>query len=113
MGKLRSIRGGRRTVYVSQLMAREPAWEIRQIYGPDGVLAGDLIVLYTPTQVRGVVLLRQVPPESEWEALDTWILGQLDNYERRFVIDYYEGRYVTGVEGPAERSSDDFDDDEE
>lgn len=112
MGKLRSIRGGgRRPVYVSQLMAREPAWEIRQIYGPDGSLLGDLIVLYTPKLVRALVLLRQVPPEAEWEGLDTWVVGQIDNYERRFVIDYYEGRYVTGVEGPPERPLDDLEDD--
>ncbi|MGE5675030.1 MAG: hypothetical protein ACM3XM_14335 [Mycobacterium leprae] len=101
MGKVRSIRGGR-SGYDTQLMAREPAWEIRQIYGRDGNLAGDLIALYTDHLVRAVVILRAVPPESEWEALDTWVLTQLDNYERSFVIDYYEGRYVTGVEGPAE-----------
>lgn len=110
MGKVRSIRGGRRPGYNSQLMAREPHWEIRQIYGTEGVLVGDLIVLYTPTQVRGIVILREVPPQSDWEALDTWVLAQVDNYERRYVVDYYEGRYVTGVEGPPERPDDAFDD---
>ncbi len=93
-------------------MSREPAWEIRQIYEHDGTLAGDLIILYTPTMVRAVVILRRVPEESKWEALDTWVLSQLDNYERRYVIDYYEGRYVTGVEGPPERSEEDPYDDE-
>lgn len=90
-------------------MAREPGWEIRQVYAQDGSLAGDLVVLYSPSQVRAVVILRSVPPETEWEALDTWVLSQLDNYERRYVVDYYEGRYVTGVEGPAERPDDAFD----
>lgn len=107
MGKLRSIKGGRRTGYVAQLLAREPGWEVRQIYGPDGTLAGDLIVLYALSQVRALVLLRTVPAEADWEALDTWVLGQIDNYERRYVVDYYEGRYVNGVEGPAERPTDD------
>lgn len=110
MGKLRSIRGGRRPGFVSQLLAREPHWEIRQVYAADGTLAGDLIVLYTPTQVRAVVILRAVPPEAEWEVLDAWVLAQLDNYERRYVIDYYEGRYVTGLEGPSERPPDDEED---
>lgn len=110
MTKLRSIKGGRRQGYSTQLMAREPAWEIRQMYAADGVLAGDLMLLYTPTMVRAVVLLRTVPPEAEWESLDTWILGQLDNYERRFVIDYYEARYVNGVEGPPERPEDEEED---
>ncbi|HYG60658.1 MAG TPA: hypothetical protein VD902_21500 [Symbiobacteriaceae bacterium] len=112
MGKVRSIRGGRRAGFSSQLMSREPAWEIRQVYGPEGSLAGDLIVLYTPKLVRAVVILRAVPPEQEWEALDTWVLAQLDNYERRYVVDYYEGRYVTGVEGPAERPEDSEDEEE-
>jgi hypothetical protein len=111
VGKLRSIRGGRKPVYTSVLMARESHWEIRQIYGNDGVLAGDLLALYSPTQVRAVVILRAAPPEAEWEALDTWVLAQLDNYERRYVVDYYEGHYVTGVEGPPERGDDDDDDD--
>ncbi|HWI63922.1 MAG TPA: hypothetical protein VNT75_18970 [Symbiobacteriaceae bacterium] len=109
MGKLHSLRGGgggRRPEFTSQLMARQPSWEIRQIYGADGGLAGDLILLYTPRLVRGVVILRSVPPDSEWEALDTWVLGQIDNYERRYVVDYYEGTYVTGVEGPPERPDD-------
>lgn len=110
MGKVRSIRGGRRPGYSAQLLAREPSWEIRQVYSGEGVLVGDLIALYTPTQVRGVVILREVPPESDWEALDSWVLSQLDNYERRFVVDYYEGRYVTGVEGPPERPDDPFGD---
>ncbi|HYF92731.1 MAG TPA: hypothetical protein VD969_10860 [Symbiobacteriaceae bacterium] len=103
MGKLHSIRGGRRPGFSSQLMSREPAWEIRQIYGPEGELAGDLIVMYTPAVVRAVVILRTVPADNEWEMLDTWVLAQIDNYERRYVVDYYEGRYVTGVEGPPER----------
>lgn len=106
MGDLRSIRGGRTPVYLSQLMSREPHWEIRQLYGRDGSLAGDLMVLYTPSVVRAVVILRRVPPEAEWEALDNWVLSQIDNYERRYVIDYYEGRYVTGLEGPPERPDD-------
>lgn len=93
--------------FTSQLMSREPSWEIRQIYAPDGSLAGDLIALYAPAVVRAVVILRAVPPEHEWESLDTWVLSQIDNYERRFVVDYYEGRYVTGVEGPPERPQDD------
>lgn|GEM_PF-3665524 len=101
--RLRSIRGGRGPLYVSQLMLREPHWEIRQIYTADGILAGDLIAMYTPALVRAVVILRSVPPEGEWGALDSWVLTQLDNYERRYVVDYYEGRYVTGVEGPPER----------
>lgn len=79
----------------------------------DGSLAGDLIILYTPTMVRAVVLLRAAPPESEWERLDTWVLGQIDNYERRYVVDYYEGKYVTGVEGPPERPGAAFDPEEE
>lgn len=103
MGKLRSIRGGRKTAFASQLMTREPSWEIRQIMTGDGTLAGDLIVLYTSAVVRAVVLLRTAPPEAEWERLDTWVLSQIDNYERRYVVDYYEGRYITGVEGPPER----------
>lgn len=107
MGKLRSIKGGKRQGYSAQLLAREPGWEIRQVYGDDGALFGDLIILYTPTQVRAVVLLRQVPPEEEWDALDNWVLAQIDNYERRFVVDYYEGTYVTGLEGPAERPVED------
>ncbi|HEY3365634.1 MAG TPA: hypothetical protein VGK74_11315 [Symbiobacteriaceae bacterium] len=111
-GKVRSIHGGKRQVYLSQLMVREPSWEIRQIYGVDGTLLGDLIALYTPTVVRAVVILRTVPPESDWETLDTWVLTQLDNYERRYIVDYYEGHYVTGVEGPAERAFDDEYDDE-
>lgn len=110
MGKLRSIRGGRRPGYGSVLMAREDHWEIRQIYGSDGALAGDLLVLYTPTQVRAVVIMRAAPPEPEWEALDSWVLAQLDNHERRYIVDYYEGRYVTGVEGPPERPEGDDDD---
>jgi hypothetical protein len=89
--------------YASHLLAREPYWEIRQIYGPDGALAGDLILLYSSTQVRAIVLLRTTPPDSEWESLDTWVLTQLDNEERRYVVDYYEGRYITGVEGPPDR----------
>lgn len=109
MGKLHSLRGGRRPAFTSQLMSREPSWEIRQIYAADGSLAGDLLVLYTPTMVRAVVMLRAVPPESEWEALDAWVLSQIDNYERRFVVDYYEGRYVTGVEGPPERADNEDD----
>lgn len=108
MGKLHSIRGGKRPAYNSQLMSREPSWEIRQILTGDGQLAGDLIILYTPGMVRAVVLLRSAPPEAEWEALDTWVLSQIDNYERRYVVDYYEGRYVTGVEGPPERPEDDY-----
>ncbi|HLN59910.1 MAG TPA: hypothetical protein VK464_00030 [Symbiobacteriaceae bacterium] len=113
MGKLHSIRGGRKPGYNSQLMSREPSWEIRQVLTDDGQLAGDLIILYTPTMVRAVVLLRSVPPEAEWETLDTWVLGQIDNYERRYVVDYYEGRYVTGVEGPPERAEELLDDEDE
>lgn len=114
MGKLHSIRGGghRPPEFSSQLLTRQPAWEIRQIYGADGTLAGDLIVMYTPHLVRAVVILRSVPPDSEWDALDTWVLAQLDNYERRFVVDYFEGSYVTGVEGPPERPADTFTDEE-
>jgi hypothetical protein len=113
VGKLHSIRGGRKPGFSSQLMSREPSWEIRQIYATDGALAGDLIALYTPTMVRAVVLLRTVPPEADWDTLDTWVLSQIDNYERRFVVDYYESRYVTGVEGQAERTDDDDDFDDE
>ena len=111
MGKIRSITGGKRQGYSSQLMSREPAWEIRQVYGPEGALAGDLIIMYTPRLVRAVVILRTVPPDGAWETLDTWVLTQLDNYERRYVVDYYEGRYVTGVEGPAERPAGEHDED--
>jgi hypothetical protein len=113
VGKLRSIKGGKRNGYTAQLMAREPGWEVRQIFGHDGQLSGDLIILYTPALVRAIVLLRAVPPESEWEKLDLWVLEQIDNYDRRFVIDYYEGRYVTGVEGPPERTLEAMDEDEE
>lgn len=111
MGKLRSITGRARNTYTSQLMTREPSWEIRQIMTGTGSLAGDLIILYTPSMVRAVAILRAAPPEAEWEALDTWVLSQIDNYERRYVVDYYEGRYVTGVEGPPERPDAAFDDD--
>lgn len=104
MNKLRSIRGGKRLQYLSQLMAREPYWEIRQIHAPDGALIGDLIVLYGAAHVRAIVLLRAAPNEADWDSLDTWVLAQIDNYERRYVIDYYEGRYVSGVEGPPERA---------
>ena len=116
MGKLHSIRGGgggeRRPTYTSQLMVREPAWEIRQIYRAGGELAGDLIVMYTPDVVRAVVILRAVPADPDWESLDTWVLTQIDNYERRYVVDYYEGSYITGVEGPPERVESSFDADE-
>lgn len=101
--KLHSLQGGDEgPAFTSQLMLREPSWEIRQILGPEGDPAGDLIVLYTPALVRAVVILRSVPPESEWDRLDTWVLAQIDNTERRYVVDYYEGRCVTGVEGPPE-----------
>lgn len=103
MGTLRSIRGGRKLSYHSQLLSREPAWEIRQLYTPDGVLAGDLLLLYAPSYVRAVVLLRKAPPTAEWELLDSWVLSQIDNYERRYVVDYYQGSYITGLEGPPER----------
>lgn len=107
MGKLHAFRGGgQRNGYTSKVMSREPSWEIRQIYALDGELAGDLLIMYTPTVVRAVVILRAVPADPDWETLDTWVLSQLDNYERRYVVDYYEGRYVTGVEGPPERPED-------
>jgi hypothetical protein len=112
VGKLRSIRGGKKVGYSSVLMTREPYFEIRQIYGTDGALSGDLITLYSPTMVRALVIMREVPPEAEWEALDTWVLSQLDNYERRYVVDYYEGKYVTGVEGPPDRPEGDLFDEE-
>jgi hypothetical protein len=117
VGKLHTIRGGgggeRRPVFTSQLMVREPAWEIRQIYGPGGELAGDLIVMYTPDVVRAVVILRAVPADPDWESLDTWVLAQIDNYDRRYVVDYYEGSYITGVEGPPERPAAPFVDDDD
>jgi hypothetical protein len=101
--KIRSIFGGRRPPLTTTLMVRESAWEIRQLYTPEQALVGDLIVLYAPTHVRAIVVLRAEPLEAEWESLDSFVLAQIDNYERRYVIDYYEGRFLTGLEGPPER----------
>jgi hypothetical protein len=91
--------GRRSPRWHTQLVARQAAWEIRQIVGETGLIVGDLIALYTAGGVRATVILRTAPADERWETLDDWVLTQLDTDGRRYVIDYYEGRFLSALEG--------------